>query len=362
MKVERRAPQVLELSRATRSGPTLHIEASEASEVIMSLFLLACDCDFDTYDLATEELVSIAGSISGPLRADLDELVAGSEVIAHLVGLVGELEAPRDVPRLIEHIERSEAVEIQLMLLGYYQHSHPEAHPELIERAARGDQEAGAALVAAAADYPDWVPELQNLLRLGPDRVKQLLLSILPRWCEEVWPRFGIDMSELEADAEAKRGQAKNLPLDKLIESATNGFQYTHDPRARKILLFPSKVLSPWMVYLDHKDQKILCYPLPDAPDGSGAMNPTQLARFYKALGDEGRLRLLRRLAQGSLSLSAAAAELGVAKSTAHHHLGLLRHAGLVLFREENNEKTWTLRRDLLPQAGDILNDFLGRT
>ncbi|HWC13932.1 MAG TPA: helix-turn-helix domain-containing protein [Actinomycetota bacterium] len=361
MDVERKGPQVLDLSRSARSGPALQIEASAAAEVLMSLFLMTGNCDFATYDLPTERLEEIKSSVAADLRADLDELATGSEVMAQVIGFVSELDPPRDVAALVAHLAAADPVEIQLALLGYYQHPHPEAPPALIRAVAGGDEHARAALVRAAAGYPDWFPQLDNLLQLGPDRIKQLLLSILPRWHEEVWPGFGIDMGALEADAEAKRGQARTVPLDQLIETATNGFQYTYDPRTRRILLFPSAVLKPWMVHHDHKDQKILCYPVPDEPAAPGTMTTTQLARFYKALGDEGRLRLLQRLARGSLTLSAAAEELGVAKSTAHHHLGLLRHAGLVLIREENTEKTWTLRRDLLPQAGEILNDFLGR-
>lgn len=360
MDVERK-PQVLGLSRATRKGPALEIRASEASEVVMSLFLMTGDCDFDTYDLPTERLTAIKESgIPAPLRAEIDALIAGSELVAELAGFVAELDGPLDLPSLIAHIEKLPAIEIQLQLLGYYQHSHPDAPPELIKAAAEGDSAAAEALKEAAKDHQDWLPELTNLLNLGPERVKELLLSILPAWGRDVWPKFGVDMAAIEAEAEARRAQAKKMPLEKLIETATNGFEYTPDPRDRRILLLPSIVLSPWMVYLDHKDQKAICYPASETPAQSGVMSPAQLARFYKALGDEGRLTVLRRLAEGPLSLMEAAEVMGVAKSTAHHHLGLLRHAGLVLIREENGDKTWSLRRDLLPRAGEILNAFLG--
>lgn len=361
MNVERRAPQVLDLSRSTRTGPTLEIRASEASEVVMSLFLMTGDCDFDTYDLPTQRLRAIKESgIPAPLKAEIEELIVGWEVVAELAGLVAELEGPLDLQALVRHLEELPAIEIQLQLLGYYQHAHPGAPPEFIKKAAEGDAEAAEALKAAATEHQDWLRELTNLLELGPERVKELLVSILPAWCRDVWPRFGVDMETLEAEAEARRSQAKKLPMEKLIETATNGFDYTPDPRDRRILLLPSMVLSPWMVYLDHKDQKVICYPAAETPAEPGAMSPTQLARFYKALGDEGRLALLKRLAEGPLSLMEGAEVMGVAKSTAHHHLGLLRHAGLVLIREENGHKTWSLRRDLLPHAGEILNSFLG--
>ncbi len=99
----------------------------------------------------------------------------------------------------------------------------------------------------------------------------------------------------------------------------------------------------------------ILCYPIA-APAEEGA-SPAELARVYKALGDEGRLKLLRRLSEGPLKLSAAATELGVAKSTAHHHLAILRQAGFVTIRDED-ENVYSLRLDL-PETGDLLTGYL---
>lgn len=361
MNLERK-PQVLGLSRQTRSGPALEIKASEASEVIMSLFLLTGDCDYSTYDLPTERLNSIRDSgIPSALKAEIEELVVGTEVVAELVGLVAELPGALDIPAFLDYLESLPALEVQLLLLGYYQHEVPEAPRELIKAAAEGDGKATEELITAVQpNHAEWVPELKNLLGLGSDRVKELLLSIIPALYRDVWPKFGIDMKALEEDAERRTAQAKGLPIEKLIEQATNGFEYRPDPRDRRILLLPSQAVSPWMVYLDHKDQKIICYPAWEHAAESGEMSPAQLARFYKALGDEGRLSVLKRLAEGPLSLTEAATALGVAKSTAHHHLGLLRHAGLVLIREEGGDKTYSLRRDLLPQAGEILNSFLG--
>jgi DNA-binding transcriptional ArsR family regulator len=48
-----------------------------------------------------------------------------------------------------------------------------------------------------------------------------------------------------------------------------------------------------------------------------------------------------------------------VAKSTAHHHLAILRHAGLVTIRDED-ENVYSLRRDVVPRAGELLESFIG--
>lgn len=60
-----------------------------------------------------------------------------------------------------------------------------------------------------------------------------------------------------------------------------------------------------------------------------------ELARLYKALGDETRLRLVGLLAQqdteGALCVGALAICLGVTQSAVSQHLAVLRAAGLVV-------------------------------
>ncbi len=157
-------------------------------------------------------------------------------------------------------------------------------------------------------------------------------------------------------DAATKRSLAGSNPPEQLVELATSGYQYRPAPGIRTIALFPSWWMRPWVILWEHKSVKIFCYPIAAAPE-EGA-SPAEVARVYKALGDEGRLKLLRRLSDGPLKLSEAAAELGVAKSTAHHHLAILRQSGFVTIRDED-ENVYSLRRDL-PQAGELLSAYLG--
>ena len=114
--------------------------------------------------------------------------------------------------------------------------------------------------------------------------------------------------------------------------------------------------MRPWVMLWEHKTVKIFCTPI--ATPLEAGVSPAEVARVYKALGDEGRLKLLRRLSEGPLKLSEAATELGVAKSTAHHHLAILRHAGFVTIRD-GDENVYSLRSDL-PQAGELLSGYLG--
>ena len=187
--------------------------------------------------------------------------------------------------------------------------------------------------------------------------VKARIVNLLPRWYEHVFAPYEHEWrAAAERDAEAKRALAKRHSPEQLVELATRGYQYTPPPAIRTIAFFPSWFRRPWVILWEHKSTKIFCYPI--APAEEEGASPAEVARVYKALGDEGRLKLLRRLSDGPMKLSEAAAELGVAKSTAHHHLAILRQAGFVTIRDED-ENVYSLRTDL-PQTGDLLATYLG--
>ena len=84
---------------------------------------------------------------------------------------------------------------------------------------------------------------------------------------------------------------------------------------------------------------------------------PVRLLRLAKALADERRLRLLKKLSTGSYTLQELADDFGVAKSTIHHHLVTLRTAGLVRMRLSDNR--YGLRQDVIDSLGDLLSAYL---
>ena len=89
------------------------------------------------------------------------------------------------------------------------------------------------------------------------------------------------------------------------------------------------------------------------------AAPPTHLVDLYKALGDERRLRLLAALAREDADLKTLSENVDLAKSTTHHHLRVLRGAGLVRVVVSEHDKRYTLRKEGLAEAGPLLDGFL---
>jgi DNA-binding transcriptional ArsR family regulator len=357
MAIERPRTQVLDLSRP--SGIELEIEVSEAAEVLMSLSALADRDDHDTFDLGGDWLRAKLETVPSDLLAGVDELQLGSmKVAAHLLGLVLETPKPRTFAAFLETLAATDPVEVKLHLFGAYGSSFSHlAGPGVIERAARGDAEAQQTFLDSLAEYSHKHESTRLLLELPGEEVKARLLDLLPRWYEHVFKTTADEWrAAAERDADSKRALAATHSPEQLVELAARGYQYAPPPEIRAIALFPSWWTRPWVILWEHKGTKVFCYPI-TAPPEEGA-SPAEVARIYKALGDEGRLKLLRRLSDGPLKLSEAAAELGVAKSTAHHHLAILRQAGFVAIRDED-ENVYSLRREL-PQTGDLLSAYLG--
>lgn len=87
-----------------------------------------------------------------------------------------------------------------------------------------------------------------------------------------------------------------------------------------------------------------------------------QVARFFKTLSDETRLRILVLLSQGELCVCDLVATLALPQSTVSRHLATLRHAGLV---DDRRQGVWmyyrlaegdnTLVANLLPVLRPLL-------
>lgn len=356
MAVEQRKSQVLDLSRP--GAVEVEIDVAEAAEVLMSMATIL-DEDDDTFDLGAEAIAAARAAISPEVAGLIERVAFNSEKSpAYLLGLVYDVPAPRTFAAFMQHLRATEPVDLKLHLLGYHGTGHHLASPETIQRAAGGDPEAIEEFLAALSEYHHKQDAARRLLELGADAVKEVLVELLPLWYDEVFlPHSDGWREAAERDAEAKRKLALTHSPEQMVELATSGYQYAPGPEVRTLVFFPSWWMRPWVILWEHKSAKIFGYPirLEQTEDGT---SPAELARLYKALGDEGRLRLLRRLSEGPLRLSEAAVELGVAKSTAHHHLAILRHAGLVTIRDED-EKVYSLRRETVPQAA-LLDSFLG--
>jgi DNA-binding transcriptional ArsR family regulator len=158
---------------------------------------------------------------------------------------------------------------------------------------------------------------------------------------------------------DAKRDLQRDLPVDQFITTATNGVEFAPRPGINRVVLVPSFVHRPLVTYYEFGEVMLIVYPVADEIVSADAdAPPLRLVRLSKALGDEKRLRILRALADGEKTLMELAETFGVAKTTMHHHMIVLRSAGLVSVGV--GSKRYRLRHETVPDLGSLLNGYLG--
>ena len=351
--------------RPGRRQPLIvEIEANPAYEFLMSLCAFSETKHHTVYEVGKEWFDDIRKKASPDLLALVEQFSFHShEIWEHILGLVYDCPAPRDVPAFITHIETIDPLELRLNMLGYYVRQHRRDTPsEIILQAAQGDIEAQRKLLKTSfPDDAEWQRTLRWLLSLEPVATKTLLLDILHGWYDEVFreqePQV---MPILARDVEAKLALKPTVSAEQLIEIAT-GWEYVPEPAIQRVILVPSYITRPFNSDAERYDTVIFIYPV--AEESIAADNnvpPARLVKLAKALADERRLRILRKLATGSYTLQEIAEDFGVAKTTMHHHIITLRSAGLV--RMNLSDKRWSLRQGMIDNVGELLNAYLKET
>ena len=351
--------------RPGRRQPLIvEIEASPAYEFLITLCAFGDTEHHAVYEVGKEWFDDISKKASPDLLALVEQFSFHShEIWEHMLGFVYDCPAPRDVQALITYIEAIDPLELRLHMLGYYVRQHRRATPpEIILQAAQGDSEAQRKLLKTSfPDDPEWQRTLRWLLSLEPEATKNLLLDILRGWYDEVFreqePQI---MSILARDVEAKLALKPTISAEQLIEIAT-GWEYVPEPGIRRVVLIPSYINRPFNSDAERYDTVIFFYPVAEesiAADDHAP--PLRLVKLSKALADERRLRILKKLATGSYTLQEIAEDFGVAKTTIHHHMITLRSAGLV--RMNLSDKRWSLRQGMIDNVSDLLNTYLKGT
>ena len=352
------ATRVMDLTGAT-PRVSVTIEASLPIEFMLSMMKFEMTSSQETFEDGDTWFDEVRTKASSELRQALEGFTRKRDAwIAP--GLALQVPQHRTVPDFIDHIEQLPARDLWLALAGYHlQPLRDDVGSEAFLQAAAGDPEARRSVMRAARKYEDDFEE-PPLLTMTPKEAKARALHVMRLWNEEVFADHAKGTAKiLERDAAAKRALAAKTTPEKLIEIATNGIEFKGERWVRRVVLVPHVVMRPWNVSSAWEDTSIMCYPVADESLGTDrAAPPARMLRLYKALGDEKRLRILKRLTQGTATLQELADTVGLAKSSAHHHMVILRSAGLVKVTDDAL-RLYTLRTDTIPEASGLLESFL---
>lgn len=237
-------------------------------------------------------------------------------------------------------LSRTTPQQVMERMLGSGQAMRP-VLPQL-RQAIDGDRGAAdAALVAYPPEYD--LRALRRILNLRPVELKTRLLRLLRGFHTRVYAREEARVVPLLARDVAERQRLyRVLSPTETIERATGGFVLTPGAGVTAVLLAPSYFFRPYNLVTEYYGVRVHIYPIATA-DGAESHDrpPQELVRFYKALSDETRLRILRLLAQREMYVQEVANALGVTHVTALHHLAQLRAAHLVQAVERDTVRVY---------------------
>jgi DNA-binding transcriptional ArsR family regulator len=312
----------------------LVIAARPAYEFLLGVTAFVTPHRVDSYEIGPAWFTDAEAAL-GPADTDgLRAISSGCEhVFVRLLSTAHDLPAPGGASDLMATLEAMSADDLRLTLLGYYsKRTRRRTTPEEILAAASGDPDAQRSFVTSTADGPECEAALQFLLGHRPVDLQAAVIDRLASWKDRV---FTAQMAAigpiLEREVDRLRHRAADLGQDRFLEEATTGSAVVAEPGTDTIELFPHWALRPWNVYWEHGSAQIVGVPVPAEHASADPDDPPdRLVSLAKALGDERRLRILRRLTVGSYTLQELSDHFAIPKTTLLHHLVMLRAAGIV--------------------------------
>ncbi len=348
-------PNVRDFTDSERRVP-VKVEASPLYELLTAFYVVTVETDDDPSHELTPALTEAITDRDPGLVSEIQELTS-CELGLAMIGVAQELTRPHTVAALVDKLRAEGAVAFRRLLLTNCGIKPRKGFdPELIESAAAGNADAVKAIIEAT----DRAKQLEPLLHHEPELMLDRIIELVERFADAVLPMVTARQHLLDREAANARRMAETIRSDELIEKLTQGVTFRMQPDVSEIVLIPSIVLRPWVVITEHGTSRTFVYAVDDSvleadPDAP----PSFLVDTFKALGDENRLRLLGVLAERDMGLKEVAARVDLAKSTAHHHLRILRSAGLVRVIVSDDDKCYSLRRDSVDGSGQLLQDFL---
>lgn len=346
--------------------PELEVRASEAAELLRLIGVVVGEEEIGGYDVGADRVSAVREALGPDLIARARD-VGGGDVRAFfgLSNVASRLEAPGDIQQLLDLLTDEPELAWRLQLAVSMVDADWDDAPADWRAVSLGEPEALETVRArCGAPDPDGPEHVRTLAAMDPAWHGAEVAAIVRAARDAVWGGLRDEaMGAIERDAAHRRARiaAGEQPATVVLE-ATNGFALDDDPSVARVVIMPSFWLRPWIIVDQFVDARTLVVSTPVA-DSFVALPPEQpppsLLKLSKALSDEGRLKLLRRMSSGPVSLGEATEHLGVTKATAHHHLSILRQAGLVLMSGDGRATRYGLRLDPAEAAHDALAAYV---
>jgi DNA-binding transcriptional ArsR family regulator len=363
-------PRAVDLRRGR--APDVEIVACDTYDFLISLrvVLASPDVEFTGYEVGR---AWIEGARARCNERDTRALgVLGhylgdgrpTSLHASLISLVMRCPEPRDTAHFLDWLGSMPANELAEALLD--QDGLGADWPEVLAAtlASPRNEETQSRLLTRYVEE-QW-PTVARIVD-DPDAARSELVHALRVWYDTVFAReveHVLPMVKREAAALERR--RSELPVELFVEEAMRGVEWQRPAGLRRIIFAPSYFARPAVFYHFWHGTLTFCPPVDDSRlesverrelEGASGI---EVLRFFEALGDATRLRILRLLSQREMYLTEMAEKLGLTKATTKHHMVRLRAAGLVTLYDRERLTYYAIRPDVAAHANQLLSRYLG--
>ena len=364
-------PRAVDLRRARQ--PEIEILAAAAFDFLLSIHVCVAspELDYTDYDIGREWIVAArarcAERDAGALEL-LDHTFGGAvpgALHATLIALVALVPPPRESGNLLDWLAAAPLEQVMEALLD--QEGLGDDWRDLLRVAlgrGRGSREARTRL---AARYAPEVQRTVAALLEDAEGARRNLVAALHVWDEVVFaPECGRVLPLLEREAAMLARQRSELSHDRFLRLAMRGVEWERPAALRKVIFAPSYFCRPAVYYHFWHGTLTFCLPVEPAilaseqGEESDPRAPAEeTLRFFEALGDDTRLRILRLLAEREMYLTELAERLRLTKATTKHHMVRLRAAGFVTLYDRDRMTFYALRPGIPRMAARLIDDYL---
>jgi DNA-binding transcriptional ArsR family regulator len=349
----------------TVDTPAIQFVASPVLDMLNTMYFTSLVLEMEGIDGWPEQLRS---EMAPDLLAELDALYnypAGDPGIMGIFGddLFGAPALWADVGRLVEHVrsmplgdEGTEAAPGVQKLI--YQTTF--RYPEDVVPGEYAGLPAREAVLRRMESLDDRDARAIIALFDRPEELRERMARLIERFYEEHYrPQMATRLAALERSAAAHRQEttADAAQLATKLTGRNTCLEGVCAGPFTRLVFTPSPDMGPYSSCAVIGDIHGLIYPLEPEYRGTAAEDAeeTRLARIYKALGDEQRLRILRMLRDREMYAQEIVERTGLHQSVVSRHLSFMKAVGLVRARKQNNMKFFSLN----PEARQTLSQTL---
>ncbi|MGG4491126.1 ArsR/SmtB family transcription factor [Metabacillus idriensis] len=310
-----------------RKSYEIELQHSILYECVLGIAMITYPKLHEKLEMSKQDLDSIRLSLSESLSAEL-QYCQEHNTWKMLLQLL-HVQNFTSLKEFHEFIENLPDQHLKYLILPYLDQTQQENRL----MASKGDENSENEMIIACRGHA-FFPQMIHFI--GSCELKDLrihFIKVTNGWYREFLQKQESEIcSILERDQKQKEHWFNNQSPKEIVLHAA-GVDYRAEAGITRVLLIPQYIYRPWTIQADLEETKVFYYPVSD--DSLNETSdpyepPAQLVRRLKAIGDEKRLRIMKLLTEKERTLKELTALLGMGKTTVHHHLSLLRTAGMV--------------------------------